>query len=235
MGDYVRDGTAIKNVPSGTDSYETWSAEQLAEFISKDGLAEYKECIIKHKITGKLAPLLSELDLKEMGISCIGDRLRFRQIVDTLKRKSRMMNRTRCIWEGEERLYFAPVMECICTGAGCYPADPSTYKLMPNYVKIRSVHPVRIGPIRLCCCNEYSTNNVDLTNVADVDVNGIAAPCFQRFLCCAPGKDIVNIEIRGYGGGELLNHKLILREDEGDRVASLIMNSVEECQRMERE
>merc|ERR1711957_997396 len=90
-------------------------------------------------------------------------------------------------------------MKNLGTCFGCCPEDPSTYALMSNHIKIKSVNPTRIGPIRLCCCNEYATNNVDLTYVADVDVRGIPAPCCERIICCAPGKDVVNIEIRGYG------------------------------------
>ena len=100
---------------------------------------------------------------------------------------------------------------------------------------MKKVKPLRCGPIRLCCCNEYNTNNVDLTYVADVDVNGVPAPCCERVLCCAPGKDIVDIEIRGYGGGDVLNHQLVLREGEGDHVAELVLNCIEESQRIERE
>ena len=55
--------------------HETWNPNQFAHYISLQGLGdEYTKCIIEHKISGKLAPLLSELDLKEMGIECIGDR-----------------------------------------------------------------------------------------------------------------------------------------------------------------
>uniref|UniRef100_A0A6S8T5V4 SAM domain-containing protein n=1 Tax=Chaetoceros debilis TaxID=122233 RepID=A0A6S8T5V4_9STRA len=235
MADYVLDSYANKSLASEIDTSHEWSPKQLSEYLTRQGLGEYSECIVKHKISGKLAPLLSELDLKEMGITCIGDRLRFRLLVENLKRRARSHNRTRCIWEGEERVFYSAGMEIICTCFGCCPTDPSTYKLMSNFIKIKTVRPLRIGRLRLCCCNQYTVNNVDLTNVADVDVNGVPAPCCERILCCAPGKDIVDIEIRGYGGGDLMNHKLILREAEGDRVAELVMNSVEESQRIERE
>lgn len=232
--DYVLSNGLSMMKRSEIKSYETWNAEELAGFISNQGLESYSHTIIDHKITGKLAPLLSEMDLKEMGITCIGDRLRFRLIVDNLKIKKRSLKRTQIVWEGRERIYYSEVTASICTCFGCCPEDPSTYALMSNHIKIKSVNPTRIGPIRLCCCNEYATNNVDLTYVADVDVRGIPAPCCERIICCAPGKDVVNIEIRGYGGRDIQNYKLILQEDEGDKVAGIILNGVEESQRMER-
>jgi hypothetical protein len=104
---------------------------------------------------------------------------------------------------------------------------------MSNYLKIKTVKPLRIGPVRLCCCNEYSVNNIDLSNVADVDVRGIPAPCIERICCCAPGKDVVDIEIRNVGS--LLNHKIVLSEGQGDHVAGLVMNCVEESQILEKQ
>lgn len=217
------------------DFHDAWNPEQFAEYIAKQGLVEYRKCIIKHKISGKLAPLLSELDLKEMGIECIGDRLRFRLIVEDLKKKNRVIDRSRCIWEGQERVFFSDVTASICTCCGCFPIDPSTYKLMSNYIKVKKVKPFRCGPVRMCCCNEYTTNNVDLTYLTNVDVIGIPANCCERVMCCAPGKDIVDIEIRNVGGVDVLHHKVVLEEGEGDKVAFLILNGVEQAQRMDRE
>jgi|AntRauTorckE5430_2_1112549.scaffolds.fasta_scaffold17158_1 hypothetical protein len=236
MGDYLLDGNNLSKTKSFSDSYDSWTTEQFADYIAGQGLVEYKPCIIAHKITGKLAPLLSELDLKEMGIKCIGERLRFRLIVENLKRKSRILNRTRCIWQGEERVFYSETSAFVFTLCGCCPIDPSIYKLQGSHLKIKTVKPFRIGRIRCCCCgSEYTNSNVDLTYVADVDVIGVPASCCERILCCAPGKDIVDIEIRGYGGGDVTNHKLILRESEGDRVASLIINGIEDSQKIDRD
>lgn len=112
--DYVLSNGLSMMKRSEIKSYETWNAEELAGFISNQGLESYSHTIIEHKITGKLAPLLSEMDLKEMGITCIGDRLRFRLIVDNLKIKKRSLKRTQIVWEGRERIYYSEVTASIC-------------------------------------------------------------------------------------------------------------------------
>jgi hypothetical protein len=71
-----------------------------------------------------------------------------------------------------------------------------------------------------------------LSKVDDVDVIGIPAPCLQRTFCCSSGKDIVEIESRFEHGATKIS--LTLQGGQGDRVASLILNQVEESQQMER-
>lgn len=97
---------------------------------------------------------------------------------------------------------------------------------------MKTVRPVRIGPVRLCCIGaSYLSNNIDLSKVDDVDVIGKPAPCLQRTFCCAKGKDIVGLESRFAKNGNVF---LSLEEGHGDNLAILIMNQVEESQKMER-
>ena len=235
MTDYVLDeGKSYQDGSSPIEDYEAWSTEKLVEYFSNNGLGDYEECLTVHKITGKLAPLLTDQDLKDMGITCVGDRLRFRAHLNALKRKARAETRRRAIWEGKERIYFSDCETLIMTCGGCCPDDPSTYKLTSSHLKVKVVEPARIGPLKLCCCHEYSTNNIDLTHIADVDVVGIPSPCFQRIFCCAPGKDVVEIESKSESetGGKVT---MTLKGTDGDEVAELIMNAVEEAQVMERD
>jgi hypothetical protein len=51
------------------EGFEEWDAQKLSEYFKKAGVGEYGEMFITHKITGRLAPLLTDLDLKEMGKS----------------------------------------------------------------------------------------------------------------------------------------------------------------------
>ncbi len=127
---------------------------------------------------------------------------------------------------------------------GIRPVDPSTYINSPRTTsKSKKVRPVRCGPVRLCCFGVHEkSNNIDLSKVDDVDVFGVPAPCLQRSCCCcrARGKDIVEVESRfqqqrgGGGGGGGGKIHLVVEEGHGDVVANLILNQVEESQKMER-
>jgi hypothetical protein len=222
-------------------NYHEWDAQRLGVFFRKKGLGDYQDLLVQHKITGHLAPLLSDSDLKDMGIVIVGDRLRFRHVIQQLSRRQRFHTRIASLWEGREQVFFAPAEENSLTLCGFCPMDPSTYKLTTSHLLVKKVQPIRCGPVRLTCCfgASYVSNNID------VDVLGIPAPCVLRVCCCASGKDLVEVESRfveknhhhnnssnaGGAGGKVF---LQLPEGHGEAVANLILNQVEESQKMER-
>ena len=209
--------------------YESWNSEQLADYFENQGLGDYREVLMYHRITGKIAPQLTDNDLKDMGIKIVGDRCRFRHQLLVLGRKARQIQRNKLIWSGKERVFFGCPEWALNTCCGLFPEDPSTYKLTNNHLKIRVVEPARCGPIRLCCCAKYSVNNIDLSQVDDVDMEGLPAPFLQQCFCCADGKEILDISTKEG------NFDIVVQRGDGDRVSTLIMNQVEESQMMERD
>lgn len=215
-----------------SSNYHQWDAERLAAFFDSKGLGEYSETLIKHKITGPLALLLSDDDLKDMGITIVGDRLMFRHYVKQLSRHDRFHSRVTSMWEGEERMFYSDCDKRCTTCCGFCPIDPSTYKLTSSHLRINRVQYVRCGPIPLSCFGPTSSsNNIDLSKVDDVDIIGMPAPCLQRVCCCADGKDVVQVDSRFEKDGKVF---LQLREGDGERVTNLILNQVEEAQKMDR-
>lgn len=217
---------------SDVADFQNWDAARLGLYFRKRGLGDYCEVLQKHKITGRLAPLLGDSDLKEMGIHVVGDRLMFKHFLKELSRRERFNHRIQSLWVGEERIFFSEAEQSVMTCGGFCPVDPSVYTLTTNHLRVKRVVPVRCGPVRLCCFGaNYRSNNIDLSKVDDVDVIGIPAPCIQRIFCCARGKDLLEVESRFEKGGKIF---LTLEEGHGDAVATMISNQVEESQKMER-
>ena len=106
--------------------YHTWNSEQLGQYFRKRGLGVYCQALQKHKITGKLAPLLGDDDLKEMGVDVVGDRLMFKHHLQDLSRRERYNKRIESLWEGEERIFFSDCDKNCFTCNGFCPVDPST-------------------------------------------------------------------------------------------------------------
>lgn len=92
--------------------------------------------------------------------------------------------------------------------------------------------PQRCGPIKLCCCYEYHTNNIDLSKIHDVDVYGEPPPCLLQICCCATGKDHIEIQTPSEKEGTL---SLVIQKGEGDRVSGMILHQIEEAQTIERD
>ncbi|KAL3893563.1 MAG: hypothetical protein SGARI_008091 [Bacillariaceae sp.] len=97
---------AMKDHTDLLSDYHTWDEDKLGVYFKRRGLGKYVEMLKKHKITGQLAPLLSDDDLREMGVTIIGDRLMFRRHLKELSRRERQNTRMDSIWEGEERIFF---------------------------------------------------------------------------------------------------------------------------------
>jgi len=219
-----------------TSDYHSWDEDQLGKYLKKNGLGQYSKTFKEHKITGALAPYIKDSDLKDMQIMTVGDRLRIQRCLAELQRQARFNKRIQSLWDGQERVFHGIFDQNLGTCCGFCPVDPSTYRLTTNHLKVKRVRPVRCGPCVLGCFGAtYVNNNIDLSKVDDVDVFGIPAPCIQRTFCCAKGKDIVEVESRfekGTKGGCKI--QLALEEGHGEIVSNLILNQVEESQKMER-
>jgi hypothetical protein len=241
------------------DKFMEWTPDQVAVFLKKAGLGGYGEVFQNHKISGRLLHLLTDQDLKDMGIKLVGDKLRIKTVIQALERKQRYAKRTKVWWEGTERLYFSKAEKNCVTCCGICPdgkslsillfhfilpakslillkkntIDPSTYKLTSNHLKIKTVNPYRLGPTKLPCCYEYTINNLDLTGIDDVDVIGEPSPCCYHTCCCAPGKGHVEVSSKASKGNERI--VLTLTVEEAEKACALILQQIEECQRMERE
>lgn len=222
--------------------FETWDAERLGAYFSRQGL-DYGRQLAEHKITGALAPLLTDSDLREMGIHIVGDRLLFHWHLQELSRRQRFQRSLQPYWQGQEHLFASPCAHICCTACGLCPVDATSYKLTSHHLKARRVVPVRCGPFRLSCCGFGSTlesHSIDLSKVDDVDVSGRPAPCLGRLCCCARGQDLIEVESRferAMPGRQHHHNKitLVLAEGDGEAVAQLILHRIEESQQtMER-
>jgi hypothetical protein len=145
------------------ENFEAWSAEDLAQYLKSQDLGDYYEMIVKHKVTGKIAPTLSENDLKEMGISSIGDRKLLQLAINDLKKAARKKDREKVIWEGEEILWFSCWDACMGSCCGCCPMEPAKYKLSGTHLSIRTEKPLYCGPFRCCFGHEFDVDNVVCT------------------------------------------------------------------------
>jgi hypothetical protein len=121
VSDYKNFDDASTIFGANAEDFDKWDSQQLADFLSSAGLMAYKKMVLDHKITGKFAHLLTDEDLKDMGMIVVGDRLRFKQLMMTMGRKARFCSSTKVVWSGEEQNYYTEAEQFCCTCMGIIP------------------------------------------------------------------------------------------------------------------
>lgn len=211
------------------EGYEMWTAEKVGDYFASKGLEDYKEVLTYHKISGRVLPQLTDIDLKDMGIEIVGDRCRFRELTKSMSRMARQVQRTKVIWKGKEQLWFSKCEGCCQTCCFLCPDDPSIYTLTNSHLRVKDVTPFRLGRMKFMCCHEYKINNIDLSQVDDVDMHGVPAPFCQECFCCGNGKEILEVKYNN----EYVH--ITLGKDQGSKIHELLLNQVEEAQLMDRD
>lgn len=158
---------SFRSTNMNPENFERWTASELADFLKTCDLGDYSEMVMQHGITGEVAPRMTENDLKEMGVSLIGDRKRFTAAIETVQKAARKVEREKTIWEGDQVLWISWFDACRGTWCGCCPVDAAHYKLTGTHLQFKTMEPRRCGPIRCCCGHEYTMDNVDLTYILE--------------------------------------------------------------------
>lgn len=212
--------------------FTTWSSLEVTAYIqSKEQIGNYAEMFQKHKIDGTIAHRLTDSDLKEMGVFAIGDRHRILSALEKLRMAKDQKDRERILWQGEEILYWSCCHKCCSTCCFMCTEDLEAYTLRANFLEIRRPDYNKCGSIKCCFGHSYQIDTVDLSNVRDVELEGVPPPCLQQCLCCAKSQEHVRVNLsEPKNGCELLR----LRKGEGQDVSRKIKNQVEVMQVMER-
>jgi len=212
------------------EQFKQWDSLKLSQYLTAKGLGDYAEMFLENSIDGKVAHRLDDQNLKEMGVSKVGDRLKLMEALEALKKAQQQQARELVIWEGKELLYVSWFDRICKTCCGCFPDDPSMYKLTNSHFEIKLVQPRRCGPCKLpCLSKQYHIDNVDLSHITDADVKGVPPSCFHQCCCCGKVQEHVILTTSVEG-----NKVLKLPKGEGQVAARKIKNQVEVMQRMER-
>lgn len=101
---------------------------------------------------------------------------------------------------------------------------------MYNFLEIKERNYNRCGGCKCCYGHNYSIDTIDLSNVDDVDVDGVSPSCFCECCCCAIPHEHIKISVNGEQERKMMR----LPKGTGEAVARKIKNQVEIMQVMER-
>ncbi|XP_055508216.1 deoxynucleoside triphosphate triphosphohydrolase SAMHD1-like [Leucoraja erinacea] len=65
-------------------NYQEWDVEDVCRFLRMKGLGKFEQLFRDEKLSGAALPFLTDLDLDQLGVSPLGDRLKLINCIDTL-------------------------------------------------------------------------------------------------------------------------------------------------------
>jgi len=181
--------------------WSRWKAEDVADKM-EEKFPEWKHLFIEHDITGDRLLWLTVNDMKDMGITTMGDRLELKKVILGLQSKERIRQRTMIIASAVEAF---PGSECEKSCTTCYglcPRDPDRYILTAKVLKIKHFEVTRLcGCIPLTCCGaSWVTDNVDLDEIKDIDSHTTTQGC----AACKEEKIIIEFSVKSGVENDLL-------------------------------
>lgn len=156
-----------------------WGPEDVGKWACQTGFEEYAEALMEHKISGRTLANLGEAQLKEIGFDKVGPRLEFQASLHSLQRGHRMKLRNEVLWEADE-YRLGPCYGC-CPYAFpcCCCAQPPAHYRLNNYKLSLSFVDVSCPMFAHCFGFAFTTNNIDLDSVTDIDTHAIQPGCFK--------------------------------------------------------
>lgn len=211
---------APASVPGDADiaAMLTWTTDQVCQWLHSIGLSVFEKQVREHQITGDILPLLSLVELKDMGIHLVGPRTILLRNLAKLKRGYVNYQRNRPIYSGEEERYTNP-FECLGDHlfSCCCPDPADKYVLTSSHMRLtHKVYPM--GKACRCCSKGTRIHTIDLSLVVDVDAS-------SNQTCCG-GRDMVVIEHEKKEEGATL----FLPLGESPNVLRMLRDAVEENQ-----
>jgi len=211
--------------------FQKWSSDEVAAYLGTKGLEGYATIFREQKVDGSVVHTLTDDDLKEMGVQAIGDRRKIMTVLEGLREASDQKDREAVLWEGTEVQFWSCCDWARSTKCGCCSEDAENYKLRYNYLEIHRPDYNECGWIRCCYGHSYKIMSVDLSNISNVEVEGVPPPCIDQCFCCAKDQEHVKINLEHPENGlEILR----LKKGDGTAMSRKLKNQVEIMQTMER-
>ena len=164
----LRSPTSTATAGTEATNFEAWTSDEIATYIQSKfpeeaGIEQYGNLFRQHKIDGAIIHRIQEHDLKEMGVTAVGDRHRILTALDTLKEHKQQSNREQILWTGHEELYWSGWNKCCTTCGGMCKEDPEHYILRYNYLEIQRPDYNKCGALKCCFGHSYQIDTIDLS------------------------------------------------------------------------
>jgi len=163
------------------DSLPEMTPEDVAKYFEKRGFGEHGDVWVNHRVNGQRVILLTVQDVKDLGITSIGDRMGIQRELDLLRLAATRKMRNNTIAQHKEAYDGSDCEKAFYTCFGLFPRDEDTYTLTASSLRLQEYKVPRICGTWKCTClgSATSTDNISLDQIRDVDTL-----ITKKGLCC---------------------------------------------------
>eukprot|EP00850_Spirogloea_muscicola_P002642 SM000010S04280 [mRNA] locus=s10:608890:611039:- [translate_table: standard] len=162
------------------DVIHHWSTEHVVqEFLNRLDLSYLADTFQKHRVTGRVLMQLTEEHLREMGISCLGDRLSIMENLAVIKHKKIEAQRNAPLWVGR-----TPARGCAYNHGilGWLRRElcPCCIAFTSWRITQQGIRWTTIPAPIVACCDDVDTSFIDFRFLKDIELDERN----PQFLCC---------------------------------------------------
>merc|ERR1719277_510535 len=153
------------------ENLENMTPEDVAKYFEKRGFGEHGDVWLHHRVNGDRLILLTVDDVKQLGITSIGDRMGIQRELDLLKLGASRRLRNMTIVEHREAYEGSDCEKAFYTCFGLFPRDEDVYTLTASSLRLQQYNYARICGSWKCTClgTAVQTDNISLDQIRDVD------------------------------------------------------------------
>lgn len=213
------------------ENVSEWTVQQVQEFWAKRGYEEHGEVWERHDITGDRLVSLTADDIRDLGITSIGDRMGISKDLESMRATHRKMMRNKVILEHYQAYDGSQLGLCLSTCCGIFPRDPDKYTLTASGLRLDEYDIPRICGIWKCMCagGNLRVDNIALDQIRDVDTLVVKS----GFCCFSVNKSHVVVAVGAGNDAEsdearVVTKDLCVEADQGDDFANTVFMAVED-------
>ena len=202
----------------------SWGTEEVGTWLGSIGMGEYAAYFAKHQIVGDILHMLNEELLKEVGVACVGHRVKLAKECAALYKSYENRLRFRVHWEADQIMYPSGCCDWFLKQLMCYRCcqDPDHYKLTGAFLYLSTEdRRKRKGNL---CEESRETRTIDLSTVAGVSDYHVDN-CFD----CGCAADVIKVELNAELGLDSVR-PILVKKGQGYKISAMITRAVEEAQ-----
>eukprot|EP00472_Partenskyella_glossopodia_P003330 CAMPEP_0197532466 /NCGR_PEP_ID=MMETSP1318-20131121/39795_1 /TAXON_ID=552666 /ORGANISM="Partenskyella glossopodia, Strain RCC365" /LENGTH=244 /DNA_ID=CAMNT_0043089033 /DNA_START=70 /DNA_END=804 /DNA_ORIENTATION=- len=161
---------ALKKNMKEFKSVTDWTVQAVGDYVANSGFPDLAPKFMAHKIDGSVLYYLGREELIEVGVTCVGDRLKIQRQIGQLQTQARAEFRNAVTWEALESRVTCCLGWEACFGFPCCWCQPprEVYRLTRSSLRVE-YYDLKNNCCGMWCGGRLTIDNWELETIVDVD------------------------------------------------------------------